>query len=242
MFWREFMKNLLIRALVGGAIVATSAMLAAPAQAFTVIISPVIRSTGNTGASASLDFNFSQSGTDTLLNLGITNTTNGSLGLGATQATLVGVGFDLPTPTPAYSYDSLTSTFTQIYFNRSATLQPYGTFDIGIRSTGSGNFTGGNPQQGLISGQSTMVQFTFVNQTATSLETSFQTLFAGSTYSTPLIVGRFQQVNAGGGSDKVVGGLAPQSQAVPAPPAVLGMLTAAALGLSKRRKQQQLAQ
>jgi hypothetical protein len=238
-------KKLLTRVFVGGAVVATSAALAtlaAPAQAFTVIISPVIGSTENTGASANLDFNFSQAGTDTLLDLGITNTTNGSLGLGATQATLVGIGFELPTPAPSFTYSPLLSTFTQTYFSQNATLNPYGTFDVGIRSAGSGNFTGGNPQQGLTAGQSTTVRFSFANQTATSLETSFQTLFAGSTNSTPLIVGRFQQVNAGGGSDKVVGGLAPQSQAVPAPPAVLGMLTAAALGLSKRRKQQQLAQ
>jgi hypothetical protein len=235
------MKNLLIRALVGGAIVATSAMLATPAQAFTVIISPVIGSTENTGASANLDFNFSQAGTNTLLDLGITNTTNGSLGLGATQATLVGIGFELPTPAPSFTYSPLLSTFTQTYFSQNATLNPYGTFDVGIRSAGSGNFTGGNPQQGLTAGQSTTVRFSFANQTATSLETSFQTLFAGSTGSTPLIVGRFQQVN-GNGSDKVVGGLAPQSQTVPAPPAVLGMLTAAALGLSKRQKQKQLSQ
>jgi hypothetical protein len=242
----EFMKNFLTSALVGGVGLATSTVLttlATPAQAFDVNLSPTIGSTENTGASASLDFNFSQSGVDTFLELGIRNTTDGSLGLGATQATLVGVGFELPTPAPSFTYDPLLSTFTQTYFNQNATLQPYGTFDIGIRSNSNGNgtFAGGNPQQGLTAGQSTTVRFTFANQNAANLATSFQTLFANSTNANPLIVGRFQQVNAGGGSDKVVGGLTPE--AVPSPPIVLGMLTAGAFGSAmKWRQKRQLRQ
>jgi hypothetical protein len=52
-----------------------------PAEAFTLSINPTNGSTENTGSSALLNFNFVQQGSNVLLNLGIKNTTNGSLGV-----------------------------------------------------------------------------------------------------------------------------------------------------------------
>jgi PEP-CTERM motif len=225
------MQKSVVSSLAIGALGAMAAVLPThPAQAFSVNISPTVGSTENTGASASLDFSFAQSGADTWLNLGITNTTNGTLGLGATQATLVGVAFDFPLNL-AYTYDPLSSNFTTVY--DPASLPPYGSFDVGIRSAGPGNFAGGNPSQGLNAGQSTTVRLTFAGQAASSLESSFQSLFATSSAQNPLIVGRFQQVNAGGGSDKVVG----TSEAVPEPTTMLGLAVAGAVGVAMKRQQ-----
>jgi hypothetical protein len=111
----DMRKSIVHKSAVGAGIAAlglvSSVLLSAPAQAFSISISPTVRSTENTGATANLDFNFLQQGSDVLLNLGITNTTNGTAGLGATQATLVGVGFDLPANL-GFSYDANGSTFT----------------------------------------------------------------------------------------------------------------------------------
>lgn len=230
--------SLALSAAVGLAI-ASSMFASNPAQAFTLSINPANGSTENTGASALLNFNFVQDGSNVKLNLGITNTTNGSLGLGATQATLVGVGFDLPSLIRNFTYNAGTSTFTNLYQN--AALQPYGTFDVGIRSAGSGNFAGGNPQQGLTAGQSTTVSFLFsgTNLTASAVESAFKTGISNGSLD---VVGRFQQVNAGGGSDKVIGGLLPESgggnsAAVPEPTTMLGAIAAGGAFLGRKRLQ-----
>ncbi len=230
--------SLALSAAVGLAI-ASSMFASNPAEAFTLSINPTNGSTENTGASALLDFNFVQDGSNVLLNLGIKNTTNGSLGLGATQATLVGVGFDLPSLIKNFTYNAGTSTFTNLYQN--AALQPYGTFDVGIRSAGTGNFAGGNPTAGLKAGQSTMVSFLFSgsNLTARSVEDSF---LNGIKSGSLEVVGRFQQVNAGGGSDKVIGGLLPESgggnsAAVPEPTTMLGAIAAGGAFLGRKRLQ-----
>jgi hypothetical protein len=215
-----------------------------PAQAFTLSINPTNGSTENTGASALLDFNFVQDGSNVKLNLGIKNTTNGSLGLGATQATLVGVGFDLPSLVKSAfnyntGYNAGTSAFTTLYQN--AALNPYGTFDVGIRSAGPGNFAGGNPQQGLTAGQSATVSFLFsgTNLTASAVESAFKNGISNGSLD---VVGRFQQVNAGGGSDKVIGGLLPESgggnsAAVPEPTTMLGAIAAGGAFLGRKRLQ-----
>jgi hypothetical protein len=206
------------------------------AEAFTLSITPNNGSSENTGASALLDFNFVQSGTSTVLNLGIRNTTDGSKGLGATAATLVGVGFDLPDNVANPAYSALTSTFTKTYFNQDATLNPYGTFDLGIRS-GSGNFAGGNPTAGLTAGQSTTTRFTFANWNASTLENLFKTGFQNDSLRA---VARFQQVNAGGGSDKVLGDFVPEvstTQATPEPTTLAGMGLAGMMMSWQRRRQ-----
>ncbi len=230
--------SLALSAAVGMAI-ASSMLASNPAEAFTLSINPNNGSTENTGASALLDFNFVQDGSDVKLNLGIKNTTDGTLGLQATQATLVGVGFDLPSLISNFTYNAGSSTFTKLY--EDAALNPFGTFDVGIRSDGSGNFSGGNPTAGLTAGQSTMVSFLFSgrNLTASAVESSF---LSGIKNGSLDVVGRFQQVNAGGGSDKVLGAVVDggSSAAVPEPLTVLGAVAAggAVLGRKKLQRKQ----
>ncbi|MCU0515329.1 MAG: PEP-CTERM sorting domain-containing protein [Oscillatoria sp. Prado101] len=235
--------SLSIRALAGttalaaGMALASTALTAAPAQAFGLSIAPQYGSTENTGATAKLDFNFVQQGAQVLLNLDIKNTTNGSTGLGATQATLVGVAFDLPTIVSAYTYNPGSSAFTQTYNNVSIPGLTSETFRFGIRSAGSGNFVGGNPQAGLTAGQSSSVSFLLsgANLTAAGVESAFQSGFKDGSLQAG---GRFQQVNAGGGSDKVLAG----SEAVPEPTTLGGLaLGAAILARLRSRKVQQNA-
>lgn len=222
-----------VSALTMGMAIAASVVASHPAQAFTISLDPSQGSTENTGATALLDFNFVQSGSNVLLNLGITNTTNGSTGLGATSATLVGVGFDLPSVLSSFQYNAQGSTFTQLF--NDAALNPYGSFDIGIRSDGAGDFAGGNPQQGLTAGQSTLVSFLFSgnNLTAGSVESAF---LSGIKDGSLDVVGRFQQVNTGGGSDKVLGGITGgNSAAVPEPFTVLGAALAGGAILGRKK-------
>jgi hypothetical protein len=220
---------LTVVSLTGAAVAVTN-----PAQAFSISLSPMFGSTENTGATAMLNFNFLQEGANVKLNLGIKNTTDGTVGLKATAATLVGVGFDLPTGISTYLFNAGSSSFTSLYKN--ASLNPYGTFDVGIRSASPGNFAGGNPTQGLTAGQSTLVSFLFQgnNLTAKSVEAAFKDGFTSKALS---VVGRFQQVN-GGGSDKVLGGILEPSNnaaAVPEPTTMLGAIAAAGAVLGRKR-------
>lgn len=204
-------------AIAAGLAVASSALTATPAQAFGVTIAPKYGSTENTGATASLDFKFADTLKGVMMTLDIKNTTNGSAGLGATSATLVGVAFDLLSDVKAFTYNPGSSAFTKTYNNVGIPGLTSETFTFGIRSAGTGNFVGGNPQQGLTAGQNTSVSFLLSGITnAATAETSF---FKGFKDGSLQAAGRFQQVNAGGGSDKVMAG-----EAVPEPTTIGGML------------------
>lgn len=240
-----------IHGLAGAAAVALSAVLGAgTAHAdplFQVVYSPVYGSTENTGASARALFTFTDvtanghsGNSDVLLTIDITNTTNGSLGLGATAATLVALTFDFPTSSP-YVYNGGT-VFPTIYTGSGASLPPYGTLDVCIRSSGTGNCVGGNPTSGLTAGQSTTVTFRFdTSLTAAALGNLFLTDYLDETndgtggYDS---VARFQQVNAGGGSDKVIGRDPPFE--VPEPATIVVLLAAlaalAGLGYTQRAR------
>lgn len=203
--------------LAAGVAIASSVLAPTAAEAFTISFgaNSASSNTPATGASADVDFSFSQSGSDVLLNLNILNTTGQTtFGAGATQATLVGLGFDLIGDITSYTYDAMSSPFTKLYgdpfltsetVQGSATLEPFGTFDVGIRSAGPGNFTGGNPTQGLTAGQSTTVSFLLsgMNLIDSQVENDF---FTGFTSGALEVATRFQQVNAGEGSDKLLGG------------------------------------
>lgn len=237
--------------LAAGVAIAASALTATSAQAFSLFIDPQYGSSNSpaTGSTAKLDFTFSQVGSDVLLNLGIKNTTGTVTPTvttsGATASTLVGVGFDLASIISSYTYSAGSSTFTSLYQN--ASLQPFGTFDVGIRSAGPGNFSGGNPQQGLTAGNSTSVSFTLkgTNLTASGVETAFKT---GLSDGSLRAVGRFQQVGggvnySGSGSDKVLaggltgGGGGGGVTKIPEPASLAGIgLVGASLAASRRRK------
>lgn len=238
--------SLPLSAFAAAGIALASTLAANPAQAFSLSINPQFGSTENTGSTANLDFSFVQSGADVLLNLGIKNTTNGTVGLGATQSTLVGVALDLlGGGVTSYSYNAMGSSFTNTYKNVSIPGSFGNTaFDFGIRSAGNGNFVGGNPQQGLTAGQSTLVSFLLKGSgslSAANVESSFLSRFSSGAMS---VAGRFQQVNAGGGSDKVLGGVVetppsnePPAEAVPEPTTMMGLATAGALLFGKKKLQ-----
>jgi hypothetical protein len=174
------------------------------AAAVTLEFKPVYGSTENTGASASAIFTFTDVGSDVRIDLSLSNTTDGSLGLGATQATLVGLAFDLPTFT-AISYNSNSTAFSQLWTEVS--LPPYGTFSVGI-SPPRNSFAGGNPQSGLTA-LNTLSTVSFTADTTLSAA-AFEAAFLAGHSASGLMdaAARFQQVNAGGGSDKVKGGTA----------------------------------
>ncbi len=233
-------------ALAAGLALASSAFTAAPAQAFSLSISPQYGSTENTGATAELDFDFVDSAGGVTLNLGITNTTDGTAGLGATAATLVGVALDLPSIVSSFNFDPGSSTFVREFFNVSIPGLA-GPFDFGMRSAGTGNFVGGNPTAGLTAGQSTSVSFllTGANLTAAGAESAFFSGFQGGSLSA---AGRFQQVSGpgfSGASDKVLAGLVtpdPDPVDVPEPSALAGLALCGALATRLRsRKVQQNA-
>lgn len=234
-------KGLFSPTIATGLAIAASALMASPADAFTLYVDPFFGSAENTGATAKLDFDFEQSGSDVLLNLSIFNTTGDTRPKetetdGASAATLVGLAFDLPDIAQSFSYSALTSNFTKLYEN--VAMQPFGTFDVGIRNSGSGDFTGGSPRTGLKTGQSATVQFRFQGDAAT-LEQQF---VAGFQSKSLTVAARFQEVD-GGGSDKVWGGwIEDEKPTTEIPePAMIGALGFVAFGAIKGLKRATVA-
>jgi hypothetical protein len=223
-----------------------SIITSAPAQAFQVTIEPQFGSTENTGASALLDWTFSQvpnQVNQVELNLDISNTTNGTKGLGATAATLVGIAFDADNfdpgaPVNFIGYNSGTSGFSKLWIKGTNTpsLPPYGDFDAAI-SPERNTFAGGNPQDGLKAGDFATVSFLFdTSLTADELSDALENGFKNKALR---IAGRFQQVNAGGGSDKVLGGLSTGGEPVPEPTTIAASILAlGGLGFFKKKFKQ----
>lgn len=207
----------------------------APAEAFTLLLEPS-SSTENTGATAELNFDFVQSGAEVWLSLGMRNTTNGMTGLGATQSTLVGFAFDLPTGVGIAQYSAAASGFAKLWSNPS--LNPYGSFTVGI-SPARNSFGGGNPREGLLAGQLTSVTFQLSGSGLTA-DSARQAFYRGFSSGSLRSAGRFQQVNAGGGSDKVLGRVLvaeepPTKVPEPSSAVAIGLLGLGAIGLSGRR-------
>lgn len=223
-----------VATLATATIATSSAVMPSSAQAFSLAIDPQFGSTENTGSTAKLNFDFVQSGSSVLLNLGMINTTNGTVGLKATESTLVGIAFDTPNTVSGVSLQSANgSAFTQLWKNVS--LQPFGTYDVGI-STPRNSFEGGNANQGLKAGQSATVSFLLSGTTlnAEALEKAF---LEGFTNGSLRAAGRFQQVD-GDGSDKVSGGIIqPPVRKVPEPSALLGILTVGGVLLGHKKLQ-----
>lgn len=195
-----------ISTLMASAVVFSAALAGAANATVTLEFNPSWGSTENTGAAATAAFSFSDVASDVGIDLILRNITNGARGgLNATSATLVGLAFDLPTFT-SLSYADGGTNFTKLWTN--ASLSPFGTFDFGI-STPRKTFAGGNPNGGLTSGNTLAVVHFRVNTTlnAAAFEAAFA---AGNLVGGDLnAAARFQQVNTGGGSDKVWGGSPP---------------------------------
>lgn len=223
--------------LAAGLALASAALTAGSADAFTLSIDPSAGSTENTGATTEVEFNFFDVGNQVRLDLNFANTTDGSAGLGATQATLVGFAFDLLAGVSTSESDYSSGTFTKYYSNVSVGgisngAYNVGAFDVGIRSAGPGNFTGGNPQGGVTAGASAAASFLLTDaqgRSASELEGLF---YDGYDSGALNAMGRFQQVNAGGGSDKVLA-------QTPEPITLIGWgLGAAGVAAARKRKRQ----
>jgi len=219
----------------------TSALLAQSAAAvMTLNYNPSFGSTENTGSTASAVLTFSDVAGDVFVDVQVTNTTPSPF-----TSTLVGIGLDLPDQfdlSTNITYDPLSSPFTKLF--EDVNLQPYGPFEVGVRSAGSGNFIGGNPSDGLTAGES--AEFRLKIDTLLSA-TQVENLFIdGYTDAPPLATAaRFQNVN-GGNSDKVLGGYDPEDRDDPGPSTgnaipepmttTLGLLGLAGLALATQRR------
>ncbi|MDY7020373.1 MAG: PEP-CTERM sorting domain-containing protein, partial [Cyanobacteriota bacterium] len=117
-----------------------------------------------------------------------------------------------------------------------ASLPPFGTFDIGIAD--NNNFQGGNAQQALPEGGSTTASLLLsTTSSASDVEQAFLDLFSDDSN----FVARFQSVNAGAGSDKLLGGIvsangSDEPEPVPEPFTILGSMAALGVGTVLKRK------
>jgi len=209
--------------LAAGVAITSSVLAPSSAQAFSISFGSTSTSSNSlaTGASANVDFNFSQAGNNVLLNLNLLNTTGQipSFGAKATQSTLMGITFDLVEGLNVVANSYVGSSFFSNLLS-SVSFTPFsksgGSFDVGIAH--NGNFEGGNTHGGLTQGLSSSVSFLLsgTNLVANNLENAFLSGFQDGTLR---IASRFQAVNAGAGSDKLLGGILKPTVVVP--PAVV---------------------
>ena len=237
--------SLLSSVLATGSFIIGSSLLAAPADAFTISFDSTSTSSNSpaTGASASVDFSFTQQGSDVLLNLDITNTTGtiASFGSGATTSKLTGIGFDLLGGLNAIAGSFTSSGFLNVLAlegSGDTSLNPFGSFDVAVLD--NNNFEGGNANGALPQGQSTSVSFLLsgTGLVAGDLESDF---LAGFNDGSLQAVARFQQVNAGAGSDKLLyNPPTPQPEtpaSVPEPSTLIGLMLTGGAFKALRRKQ-----
>ena len=188
------------------AVLITLGLAAAPASALTLNFDNTTSETSNsefTGASGTVEMVFSDdlSG-DVRIDFTVSNTTDVTMfGDGATSSKLTGFGFDLLlSSTIAGVQANFTGPFPSFILD--ADFNPYGTLDVAWAD--NNNFIGGNANAALPEGSSDSSAVLFLNDsvyaTAAALEAAMGAAFAGGDLQAGL---RFQQVNAGAGSDKL---------------------------------------
>ncbi len=189
-------------------LISVMSLAATPAHAgslFALDFSANSTSSNNTltGASGLVGFMFADESGDVRVTLDIENTTGSPLfGDNATSSKLTGFGFDLLTGV-SYVVDSFVGDtdghFTDLLLNANA--QPFDSLDLAVAD--NNNFNGGNANGALPEGDSANVSFLLDStQNAADLGVAFQAAF----FSVPRLQAslRFQQVNAGSGSDKLL--------------------------------------
>lgn len=229
----------------------TAIASALPANAFTYTFGADSDSSNSTatGAAATVEFNFLDLGNDKVqIDLLITNTTGeNSFGAGATTSKLTGFAFDMFEGLSLESSslgDNLDTLLTNVRFT--PFTNTVGNFDFGLAD--NGNFTGGNANSALAQGNSNNASFVFSGLNGETVN-AFQDRFAAAVESGEINVAtRFQQVNAGAGSDKLLGGslirtvLEPPvvSAETPEPLSLIGLGVAASgmLLLAKRKREE----
>ncbi|MEG3926936.1 PEP-CTERM sorting domain-containing protein [Microcoleus sp. D3_18a_C4] len=223
-----------------GLAIASSLLTATQAQAFSLSVAPEYGTTNGigTGATATLDFNFVQSGADLLLNLGITNTTGTKTTAGgATDSSLVGVAFDVLSGVSASVQSTSGSSFTSFWQNVEISGLQKDGFDYGI-STPRQEFEGGKVKGGLYKNESTLVSFLLTGSSlsAAQAESAFLTGFQNGTLKAGV---RFQDVSGSrvGDSDKVMAGVSADAEPVPEPTTIAGMVMGLGSLVAARRKQ-----
>lgn len=215
-----------------------------PAQAFSVVFGENSESSNNTatGASALVDFMFSDVSGGVQLTANITNTTGDSIfGAGATTSKLTGIAFDIVSGVGAdtNSFNSpafLDTLLRNVDFKPFSNRSNVGDFDIAFAD--NNNFEGGNANGALSQGNSTLASILLTTGLgASAVEQAF---FNGFSDGSLNFAARFQQVNAGAGSDKLLGGTinggTTDPEPVPEPFTILGSATALGMGTLLKRK------
>ncbi len=187
----------------------------------------------HTGAAGFVEMLFSDVGGNIRVDMTVTNTTGDStFGAGATVSKLTGFGFDFLDSTSWVGSISTGTYLDTVILDANA--QPFGSLDVAHAD--NSNYNGGNANDALPQGVSDSMAFTLSDTTydAAGLEAAMDAAFGSGTLQAAM---RFQQVNAGAGSDKLdYTGSTPDPDPVPLPAA--GWLMVAALGglFAARRK------
>lgn len=231
-------KKLLSRIAVA-CVVAVMSLTATPAHAGSLFAldfgaNSTSSNTPLTGASGSVGFMFADDGGDVRVTLDIENTTGSPrFGDNATSSKLTGFGFDLLADV-SYVAGSFVGDadghFTSVLLNADA--QPFDSLDLAVADNDKVN--GGNANDALPENDFAIVSFLLSStQNATDLGAAFEKAF----FSVPALQAsmRFQQVNAGEGSDKLL--FNPSMSVMPLPVGMLLMLSALGVfGLMARQR------
>ena len=178
-----------------------------------------------TGAAGTATFDLTDEGGDVRIIVTIENTTGQTaFGDGATSSRLTGFGFDLLDGMTVLSSVTTGALGTVI---AGASFQPFGTLDFAVAD--NANFNGGNPNSALLPGEvSTVSLLVDAALDADGLMGALVAAFFAGDLDAGM---RFQAVNAGAGSDKLLF----SADAVPLPGAMVLMMSALGAGAAGRK-------